>query len=75
MQDIQKINALSFDELMKLTLQEIYKSLNSYREMIRSPKLIQDDIAESAINDYFFEISDPIIEDEKRLNDKLSEVK
>jgi hypothetical protein len=74
MQDVQKINSMTLEEVIKYTLNEIYKNLNIYREMLNNTKFLTDDIAESAIGDYFFYHIDPTIEDENRVDEKLNEV-
>jgi hypothetical protein len=74
MQDVQKINSMTLEEVIKYTLNEIYKNLNIYREMLNNTKFFPDDIAESAISDYFFYHIDPTVEDENRIDEKLNEV-
>jgi hypothetical protein len=71
MQEAQKINSLSEDNLLLHTTNEIYNKLNNLREMIQVSKFYRDDAAELAIKDYFFANNTT----EQELDQKLKEVK
>jgi len=66
-----EINALSEEELMNFITNEIYQTLNSYREMFNVTKFYKDDAAELAIKDYFFYSCNK----ENQLNDRLADVR
>jgi hypothetical protein len=70
MQESQ-INALTEEDLINFITNEIYQTLNSYREMFNVTKFYKDDAAELAIKDYFFFSCNK----ENQLTEKLAEVR